>query len=268
MANGFIKNVFNKYFSKMNPLRFIKVSLTIIAILIYIWFFCLIAILYDFYRETIYKGIENSPVESLFSHTVGFNQPVAVIPAIIFDKIIFNKILMNLYTGAFYALTLLIFIVLAIWFIIKNIFFISWMAYQWPFDELMEVFKIIMLESPFTNFAITNLLRLLKIFLGLFKKKEKFQNKIDISSIMSSQLAAIQKRYITEMQKNLYNKAKQHYEKKETYMVDVMKVREHTTNAVILKNLSIITSENDIASVNIENTTTAFEVGTKISTKL
>jgi hypothetical protein len=51
-------------------------------------------------------------------------------------------------------------------------------------------------------------------------------------------------------------------------MVDVMKAREHTTNAVILKNLSIITSENDIASANIENTTMAFEVGMKISTKL
>ena len=267
MANGFIKNVFNKYFSKMNPLRFIKVSLTIIAILIYIWFFCLIAILYDFYRETIYKGIENSPVESLFSHTVGFNQPVVVILIIIIDKIIFSKILMNLYTGVFYALTLLIFLALIVWFIIKNIFFISWAAYQWPFDELMEVFKIIMLESPFTNFAITNLLRLLKMFLGLFKKKEKFQNKVDKGAILRSQLA-MQKNYITEIQKNLYNKAKQHYEKKETYMVDVMKAREHTTNAVILKNLSIITSENDIASANIENTTMAFEVGMKISTKL
>ena len=70
------------------------------------------------------------------------------------------------------------------------------------------------------------------------------------------------------MQKNLYNKAKQHYEKNETYMVDVMKVREHTTNAVILKNLSIITSENDIASAKIENTTMALEVGMKIATKL
>jgi len=267
MVKGFIKNVFNKYFSKMNPLKAIKVSLTIIAIIIYIWFFCLIGILYDFYRETIYKGIENSPVESLFSHTVGFNQPVSVIPVTIFDKIIYNKGLMNFYSIIFGALTLLIFVVLAAWFIIKNIFFISWMAYQWPFDELVEVFNIILLESPFTNFAITNLLRLLKIFLSFFKKREKFQNKIDFASILRSQYET-QRKYITEMQKNLYNKAKQHYEKNETFMVDIMKVREHTTNAVILKNLSIITSENDIASANIENTTMALEVGMKIAAKL
>jgi len=267
MIRGFIKNVVNKYFSKMNPLKFIKVSLTIIAILIYIWFFCLIALLYNFYRETIYKVIENSPVESLFSHTVGFKQPIAVIPALIIDKIIFSNFLMKFYGGIFFALTLLVLVALAIWFIIKNIFFISWMAYQWPFDELMEVFNIILRESPFTNFAITNLLRLLKLFLSLFKKKERFQNKIDFASILRSQYK-MRKIYITEMQKNLYNKAKQHYEKNETFMVDVMKVREHTTDAVILKNLSIITSENDIASANIENTTTAFEVGIKIATKL
>lgn len=267
MANGFIKNIFNKYFSKMNPLKFIKVSLTIIAISIYIWFFCLIAIIYDTYRESVHKLIENSPVESLVSHTVGYNQPVAVIFVIIIDKIIFNKILMNLYIGAFYALTLLIFIVLAIWFIIKNIFFISWMAYQWPFDELMEVFKIIILESPFTNFAITNLLRLLKIFLSFFKKKEKFQNKFDMASIIRSQYEA-RRIYIKELEKNLYNKAKQHYEKKETYMVDVMKVREHTTDAIILKNLSIITSEEDIAGANISDSATIFDVNIKIATKL
>ena len=267
MAKGFIKNVFNKYFSKMNPLKLIKVSLTIIAITIYVWFFCLIGILYDFYRETIYKGIENTPVESLFSHTVGFNQPVSVIPVIIFDKIVYNKGLMNFYSIIFGALTLLIFVVLAAWFIIKNIFFISWMAYQWPFDELVEVFNIILLESPFTNFAITNLLRLLKIFLSFFKKKERFENRIDMASILRSPYE-LKRIYITELEKNLYNKAKQHYEKNETYMVDVMKVREHTTNAVILKNLSIITSENDIASAKIENTTMALEVGMKIATKL
>ena len=141
------------------------------------------------------------------------------------------------------------------------------MAYQWPFDELVEVFNIILLESPFTNFAITNLLRLLKIFLSFFKKKERFENRIDMASILRSPYE-LKRIYITELEKNLYNKAKQHYEKNETYMVDVMKVREHTTNAVILKNLSIITSENDIASAKIENTTMALEVGMKIATKL
>jgi len=267
MVKGFIKNVFNKYFSKMNPLKLIKVSLTIIAIIIYVWFFCLIGILYDFYRKTIYKAIENSPVESLFSHTVGFNQPVSVIPVIIFDKIIYNEGLMNFYSIIFGSLTIIIFVALAAWFLIKNIFFISWMAYKWPFDELVEVFNIILGESPFLNFAITNLLRLLKLFLSLFKKRERFENKIDFASIIRSQYEK-QRTYITELEKNLYNKAKQHYEKKETYMVDAMKVREHTTNAVILKNLSIITTENDIVSVNVENTTMTLEVGMKIAMKL
>ena len=203
MVKGFIKNVFNKYFSKMNPLKLIKVSLTIIAIIIYIWFFCLIGILYDTYRKTIYKGIENSPVESLFSHTVGFNQPVSVIPVIIFDKIIYNEGLMNFYSIIFGALTLLIFVVLAAWFIIKNIFFISWMAYVWPFDELVEVFKIILLESPFTSFAILNLLRLLKIFLSFFKKKERFENRFDMASILRLPYE-LKRIYITELEKNLY----------------------------------------------------------------
>jgi hypothetical protein len=51
-------------------------------------------------------------------------------------------------------------------------------------------------------------------------------------------------------------------------MVDVMKIREHTTEAVVLKNLSIITSENDITSANIENTIMGMEVGMKIATKI
>ena len=93
------------------------------------------------------------------------------------------------------------------------------------------------------------------------------ENKIDFASIIRSQYEK-QRTYITELEKNLYNKAKQHYEKKETYMVDAMKVREHTTKAVTLKNLSIITTENDIASANIENTTMALEVGMKIAMKL
>ena len=51
-------------------------------------------------------------------------------------------------------------------------------------------------------------------------------------------------------------------------MVDVMKVREHTTDANILKNLSIITSENDITSANIANSVTTFDVNINIATKL
>lgn len=267
MANGFIKNVFNKYFSKMNPLRFIKVSMTIIAILIYIWFFCLIAILYDIYRETFHKVVEISPINSLYRYTIGSDQPVAFIPATIFDKIIFSKALSSTYAICFGFLTLLILVFLIAWFIIKSIIFFRPAAYQWPFDELVDVFKIILLESPFTNFAITNLLRLLKIFLSLFKKKEKFKNKPNDASKMRLSYE-IDKKYITEMQKNLYNKAKQHYEKKDTYMVDVMKIKEHTTNAIILKNLLIITTENDIGSTNIENTAMTFEVSIKIATKV
>lgn len=266
MANGFFKNVFDKYFSKKNPLTLIKVSMTIIAIFIYIWFFCLIALLYNLYRVVIYKIIEYSPVGSLFHYTIGYGGVLSPLVFLV-DAVIFNQGLMKLYAGVFGALTLLIIVVLAFWFIIKNIIFVSWMAYVWPFDELVEVFNIILRESPFTNFAITNLLRLLKLFLSLFEKKEKFQNKLDMASIIKLPYLR-QKIYITELQKNLYNKAKQHYEKKETYMVDVMKVREHTTAANILKNLSIITSENDIASANIANLATTFDVGIKVSTKI
>ena len=267
MANGLMKNILNKYFSKMNPLKLIKASLTIIAICIYIWFFCLIAIIYDTYRESVHKLIENSSIESLVSHTVGYNQPVAVIFVIIIDKIIFNKAIMKPYVFVFGILTLLILVLLGAWFIIKSIFIISWAAYVWPFDELKEVFNIILGESPFVSFAITNLLRILKIFLSFFKKKEKFQNMFDMASIIKSQYEA-RRIYIKELEKNLYNKAKQHYEKKETYMVDVMKVREHTTDAIILKNLSIITSEEDIANANISDAATIFDVNIKIATKV
>jgi hypothetical protein len=89
----------------------------------------------------------------------------------------------------------------------------------------------------------------------------------DMSSILRLSYER-QRKYITELQRNLYNKAKQHYEKNETYSVDVMKAREHTTDAIILKNLSIITSENDIASANTANAATTFDVGIKIATKL
>jgi hypothetical protein len=51
-------------------------------------------------------------------------------------------------------------------------------------------------------------------------------------------------------------------------MVDVMKVREHTTNAVILKNLAIIASEKDIASVSFANKATEFDITVKIAAKI
>jgi hypothetical protein len=47
-----------------------------------------------------------------------------------------------------------------------------------------------------------------------------------------------------------------------------MKAKEHTTEAIILKNLSIITSVNDIASANTTNAATTLDVGIKIATKL
>jgi hypothetical protein len=268
MANGFIKNVYDKYFSKMSPLRLIKVSLTIIAILIYAWFFCLIALFYIGYNLTIHRLIKTflPPIYNLFHYTIGMGGILWPI-VFIFDEIIFNVTLGEFYGFAFGGLTILILVLFGIWFIIKNIFLISWAAYQWPFDELMEVFNIIMNESPFVFFAFTNLQRLLKLFLGLFKKKEKFKNMPDISSILRLSYER-RKNYITELQRNLYNKAKQHYEKNETYSVDVMKTKEHTTDAIILKNLSIITTENDIASANTANAATTFDVGIKIATKL
>lgn len=270
MANGFIKNVYDKYFSKMNPLRLIKVSLTIMAILIYAWFFCLIALLYIGYNLTIHRLIKAflPPIYNLFHYTIGMGGILWPI-VFIFDEIIFNVTLGEFYGFAFGGLTILILVLFGIWMIIKNIFLISWAAYKWPFDELMEVFNIIMNESPFVSFAILNLQRLLKLFLSLFNKKEKFQNmpNISISSILRLSYER-QRKYITELQRNLYNKAKQHYEKNETYSVDVMKAREHTTDALILKNLSIITTENDIASANTANAATTFDVGIKIATKL
>ena len=268
MANGFIKNVYDKYFSKMNPLKLIKVSLTIIAILIYAWFFCIIALLYIGYNLTIHKLIKTflPPIYNLFHYTIGMGSILWPI-VFIFDKIIFNSSLGKFYGIAFGCLTVLILVAFGIWFIIKNIFLISWVAKLWPFDELMEVFNIIMNESPFVSFAILNLQRLLKLFLSLFNKKEKFQNMPDISSVIRLSYER-QRKYITELQRNLYNKAKHHYEKNETYSVDVMKTKEHTTDAIILKNLSIITSENDIASANTANAATTFDVGIKIATKL
>jgi hypothetical protein len=110
-------------------------------------------------------------------------------------------------------------------------------------------------------------LRLLKIFLSFFKKKERFENRFDMASILRLPYE-LKRIYITELEKNLYNKAKQHYEKNETYMVDVMKVREHTTNAVILKNLAIIASEKDIASVSFANKATEFDITVKIAAKI
>jgi hypothetical protein len=270
MANGFIKNVYDKYFSKMSPLRFIKVSMTVIAILIYAWFFCLIGLLYIGYNLTIHKLIKTllPPIYNLFHYTIGMGGILWPI-VFIFDKIIFNVALGKLYGIAFGGLTILILVLFGSWIIIKNIIFFSWVAYIWPFNELTEVFNIIMRESPFTSFAILNMARLLKLFLSLFekKKKEKFQNMPDMSSIIRLSYER-QKNYITELQKNLYNKAKQHYEKNETYSVDVMKAREHTTDAIILKNLSIITSVNDIASANMANAATTLDVGIKIATKL
>jgi hypothetical protein len=230
----------------------------------------LIGLLYIGYNLTIHRLIKAllPPIYNLFHYTIGMGSVLWPI-VFIFDEIIFNVAFGKIYGILFGGLTILILVLFGIWMIIKNIFFISWAAYIWPFDELMEVFNVIMMESQFTSFAILNMARLLKLFLSLFEKneKEKFQNMPDMSSIIRLSYER-QKNYITELQKNLYNKAKQHYEKNETYSVDVMKAKEHTTEAIILKNLSIITSVNDIASANTTNAATTLDVGIKIATKL
>jgi hypothetical protein len=57
--------------------------------------------------------------------------------------------------------------------------------------------------------------------------------------------------YITELQKNHYDKAKKHYNDKNNYLIDVTKVKEHSTDANILKNLVIPTSKDDQIAASI-----------------
>jgi len=260
----------SKVMAKITTLGLVKVSLTTIAIFIYIWFFCLIALLYIGYNLTIHKLIRYflPPIYNLFHYTIGGGGVLWPI-VFVFDKFIFNSALGKFYGIAFGCLTVLILVIFGFWLLLQNIFILKWLTKLWPFDELVEVFKIIMYESPFYSFAFLNLQRLFILSSNLFKKKEKekFENKFDMASILRLPYET-QRIYITELEKNLYNKAKQHYEEKETYMVDVMKVREHTTDANILKNLSIITSENDITSANIANSATTLDVNINIATKL
>jgi hypothetical protein len=267
--NNFNIKKYGKELSKMTTLALVKVSMTVIAIFIYLWFFCLIALLYIGYNLTIHKLIRYflPPIYNLLHYTIGGGSVLWPI-VFVFDKIIFNSALGKFYGIAFGCLTILILVIFAFWILLQNIFILKWVTKLWPFDELVEVFKIIMYESPFSSFAFLNLQRLFILFSDLFKKKkEKFDNKLDMASIPRLPFET-QIIYITELEKNLYDKAKQHYEEKETYMVDVMKVREHTTDANILKNLSIITSEKDITSVNIANSATTFDVNIQIATKL
>jgi hypothetical protein len=89
------------------------------------------------------------------------------------------------------------------------------------------------------------LLTLFNLFLSLFKKKEQFKN--------FKEPNIKENIYITELQKNYYDKAKKYYEEKNTYLIDLTKAKEHTKDANILNKILISTSKKDQSNVDITN---------------
>ena len=245
MENNILKKYIGKYFSSKSKIEIIKVSLTFISILIYIWFFCLFIILYRFIIVNLFYIFHQTPFSTVIFDTIGYGSPVFYGPNIILD-IISSPGLMSFYGIIFGVLTAFIIVAFIVWIIIQGIFFVSWMAYVSPFTELMDVFNVFLGKSTFSSFAFKNLLALFSIFLGFFKKKESFQNFQIPNNINGS-------KYITELQKNHYEKAKKHYEEEKPYFINVAKAREHTRDANILKSLAIPTSKKDQIDADITN---------------
>lgn len=267
MIKNLLNNIYLKFLKKLNTLARIKLSLTIIAIFIYMWFYFLICLIYINYKSFIYETLRYffPQIHYFINYTIGHGSVLFPIPAFI-NYGICNDSFTTPYASSFVALSVILLFVFLVWIIVKNIFFFSWIAKLWPFKELIDVFEIIMLESPFTAFALKNLERLFLIFLSFFNIKERFSNKPNKAQELRSYYLK-NKTYITELQKNLYDKAKEHYEKKDAYMINIMKAKEHTINGLILKNLSIITMESDIIAANVINQATALEINMMIATK-
>ena len=244
MSNNILRNYINKYFSSKSKVEIIKVSLTFISIMIYIWFFCLFIILYRFIIVNLFAIFHLTSFSTVIYDTVGYGSPVFYGPNILLD-IISTPGLMSFYGIVFGILTTLILVLFIVWIIIQGIFIISWAAYLSPFTELMDTFKVIMGKTPFTSFAFKNIQALFSIFLSFFRKKESFQNYEGFQDLMNKF------KYISELQKNHYDKAKKHYNDKNNYLIDVTKAKEHSKDANILKNLVIPTSKDDQIAASI-----------------
>jgi hypothetical protein len=161
---------------------------------------------------------------------------------------------MSFYGIVFGILTTLILVLFCVWIIIQGIFFIAWAAYVSPFTELMDTFNVIMGKTTFTSFAFKNIQALFSIFLSFFRKKESFQNFEGFQNAnmqLMFQNLMNKYKYITELQKNHYDKAKKHYNDKNNYLIDVTKAKEHSTDANILNNLVIPTSKDDQIAASI-----------------
>lgn len=244
MSNNILRNYINKYFSSKSKVEIIKVSLTFISIMIYIWFFCLFIILYRFIIVNLFAIFHLTPFSTVIYDTIGYGSPIFYGPNILLD-IISSPGLMSFYGIVFGVLTALILVLFILWIIIKGIFLISWAAYMSPFTELMDTFNVIMGKTTFTSFAFKNIQALFSIFLSFFRKKESFQNYEGFQNLMNKY------KYITELQKNHYDKAKKHYDDKNNYLIDVAKAKEHSKDANILKNLVIPTSKDDQITASI-----------------
>jgi len=242
MSNNILRNYINKYFSSKSKIEIIKVSLTFISIMIYIWFFCLFIILYRLIIVNLFYLFHLTPFSPAIYYTIGYGSPIFYGPNILLD-IISSPGLMSFYGIVFGILTALILVLFIIWIIIQGIFLIFWAAYLPPFTDLMDTFNVIMGKTTFTSFAFKNIQALFSIFLSFFRKKESFQNFEGFQNLMN--------KYITELEKNHYNKAKKHYEDKNNYLIDVTKAKEHSKDANILKNLVIPTSKEEQISASI-----------------
>ena len=255
MSNNILRNYINKYFSSKSKVEIIKVSLTFISIMIYIWFFCLFIILYRFIIVNLFAIFHLTPFSTVIYDTIGYGSPIFYGPNILLD-IISSPGLMSFYGIVFGILTTLILVLFIVWIIIQGIFFISWAAYVSPFTELMDTFKVIMGKTTFTSFAFKNIQALFSIFLSFFRKKESFQNYEGFQNFnmqLMFQNLMNKYKYITELQKNHYEKAKKHYEDEKPYFINVAKAREHTRDANILKSLAIPTSKQDQMNADITN---------------
>ena len=244
MENSIFKNYINKYFSSTSIVNSAKISFKFISILIYIWFFCLIIMFYRFIIVNIFIIIHLTPFSTIIYDTVGYGSPIFIYPNYLLD-IISAPMLMTMYGITFGIITTIILVLFIIWLIIRKIPFVSAEAKKPPFTELLDIFNVLLGETTFYSFAFKNLLTLFNLFLSLFKKKEQFQN--------FKEPNIKENIYITELQKNYYDKAKKYYEEKNTYLIDLTKAKEHTKEANILNKILISTSKKDQSNVDITN---------------
>lgn len=227
------------------------------SILVYIWIFCLYMIIFKSIGTIIIIIINISPLKDFKDSTIGYDSPIFWNICVIYDYLLSSWVAMIIYAVLLVAITFVFLILWVFYHFFKMLGMLAGNLHKkTPFPEVMNIIKMIDREKSaqivlkYYREELIKILLKTKILKSLeelnYTGTENFTNNT-IETFVFSQKSD---EYINE---DLTVELKDKYEDENFYYIDAFRHNSHKKQAMIYKNMKILTPSMDEAAINSRN---------------